>query len=142
MIQIVLTETDKAILMTLLVNFRRTSRKKITFWSQKTTKKTQKGFYQSVAFSKSLHFSWKWSAGDVESSFDNPSDILSKEGQKIFYHCPRETQSSFLTKLINSNCFLGHVRRKFDNSAEKAEKFVSISQIDESQIDELVHFFP
>ena len=94
-------------------------------------------FHQIVAFSNILHFSWECSAGDVESSFDNPSDILSKEGQKNFHHCPGETQHSFLTKPINSNCFLGHVRRQFDNSAEKAEKFVSLSQIDE-----FVHFFP
>ena len=134
MIQIVLTETDKAILMTLLVNFRRTSRKKITFWSQKTTKKTQKGFYQSVAISKSLHFSWECSAGDEESSFQKPSDILSKEWRKILLIIPERQNTNFSENLffklfawtrwaqVPQTC-----RKSFDKSAEK---FVSIAQID------------
>ena len=72
-----------------------------------------------MAVSRNKNFSWEGSTGDVESSFDKPSDFISTEGRKKFLQGPRATKHIFLRKHIPSNCLLGHERRRFDNSAEK-----------------------
>ena len=88
-----------------------------------------------MAISKNKHFSWNFSTGDVESSWQKPSDILSKKCQKILPHSPTATKHKFFGKLILQTFCMGTLSVGFTNLPkkfrQKPEKLVSISQIDE-----------